>query len=72
MNTITTLLNNNEGIHDIYNIYKTNPITLRTIDIQKHYYNKKQFITSNSTNYITKGNSINNTENVLNIKKTFL
>ena len=37
-----------------------------------HYYNKKQFITNHLTNYITKKNSITNTENVLNIKKTFL
>ena len=33
-----------------------------------HYYNKKQFITNHLTNYITKKNSITNTENVSNIK----
>ena len=34
-----------------------------------NYYNKKQFTTNHLTNYLTKKNSITNTENVLNIKK---
>ena len=75
METVTTFIKKqySEETHNIYNVGES---TYYNIENHRctygHYYNKKQFITNNLTNYITKRNSINNTENVLNIKKTFL
>ena len=74
MNTITTLLKKqyNGYIHNIYNIDKSKSYNIKNHRYtDEHYYGKKQFITNNLTNYITKINSTNNTENVLNIKRLF-
>ena len=51
---------------------KVNLIISKIIDIQMNVIVlKKQFITNNLTNYITKKNSLTNTENALNTKRTF-
>ena len=71
MNTITTLLKKhfNEDIHNIYNTDKSKYYNINNHRYtDDHYYNKHQFITNNLTNYITRNNSINNTENILNVK----
>ena len=63
----------NEDTHNIYNIGKSKSYNTKNHRYtDDHYYNKKQLITNSLTNYITKRNSINNTENTLNVKKTFL
>ena len=73
MNTITTLLTKqyNEDIHKIYNIDKSKSYNIKNHRYTGDHYYKKQFITNNLTNYVTKRNSINNVEDLL-IVKTFL
>ena len=73
MNTITTLLkNNNEEAHNIYNIDKSKSYNIKNHRYtEDHDFLKKETITNNLTNYITKRNSINNTENILHDKKDF-
>ena len=74
MNTITTLLKKQytDETHNIYNADKRKSYNTKNNKYtDEHYYNKKQLITSNLTNYITQRNSITNTENVSNIKKDF-
>ena len=52
-------------MHNIYNIDNNKSYNIKNHrSTDEHYYNKKQSITNNLTNYITKGNSINNAENV--------
>ena len=62
-----------EETHNIYNTDKSKSYNIKNHRYtDDHYYNEKQFITNNLTNYITKRNSITNNENILNIKKSFL
>ena len=74
MNTITTLLkNNNEDIQNIYNIDKSKSYNIKNHRYtDDHDYAEKQFINNSIINNITKKNTINNTEHILNVKKTFL
>ena len=63
----------NEDIHNIYNIDKSKSYNIKNHRYtDDHYYNKKQFINNSIINNITKNNTINNTEHILNVKKTFL
>ena len=49
----------NEDIHNIYNIDKSKTYNIKNNRYtDEHYYNKKQFITNNLTNFITKKNTI--------------
>ena len=61
-------------MHNIINIDKRNYYNINNHRYtDDHYYNnRKQVITNNLTSYITKLNSIHNTENILNVKKVFL
>ena len=63
--------NQDFSTHHIYTVdinrsYKTNNRNFNA----NNFYNSKQFVTHNLTNYITKRNSITNTEHVSDIKKT--
>ena len=52
-----------EDIHNIYNIDESKSYNIKNHRYtDDHYHNKKQFITNNLTNYITKRNSITNNE----------
>ena len=69
----TTSKQYNEDIHNIFNIDKSKSHNIKNHRYTgDHYYNKKQSITNNFTNYITKRNSINDTENILHVLKAFL
>ena len=62
----------NEDIHNIYNVDKSKTYNIKNNRYtDEHYYNKKQFITNNLTNNITKKNTINNNEHILNVKKDY-
>ena len=57
----TTKKQYNEDIRNLYNIDKSKSYNIKNHRYKDdHYYNKKQFITNNLTNYITKRNSITN------------
>ena len=74
MNTITTLLKkqNIDEASSIYNIGESKSYNIKNNRYtDERYCTKKQFITNNLTNYITKKNSLTNTENALNTKRTF-
>ena len=54
--------------HNIYNVDKSKSYKTNNHNFNDNtFYSKKQLITNNSTNYITKQNSMTNNENVLNI-----
>ena len=56
----------NEEIHGICNIDTSKSYKINNHNSNDtHYYYQKQFTTNHLTNYITKKNSITNTENVL-------
>ena len=62
----------NEDIHNIYNIDKSKTFNIKNHEfLTEQYLHKKQYITNNIMNNITKRNTINNYENILNIKKNF-
>ena len=62
----------NEETNNIYNIDKSKTFNIKNNRYtDEHYYNKKQFITNNLTNFITKKNTINNNEHILNVKKDY-
>jgi hypothetical protein len=62
----------NEDIQNIYNIDKSKSYNIKNHRYtDDYYYNKKQFINNNIINNITKKNTINNTEHILNVKKDF-
>ena len=55
----------------MYNIDKSKSYNIKNHRHTDDYYNKKQFINNNIINNITKKNTINNTENILNVKRDF-
>ena len=60
----------NEETHNIYNIDKSKSYNIKNHRYtDDHYYDKKQFINYNIIINRTKINTINNTENVLNVEK---
>ena len=62
----------NEDIHNIYNIYKNKSYSMKNNRYTDGpYYHKKQFINHSIVNNITKKSIINNTDNILNIKKDY-
>ena len=62
----------NEDIHNIYNINKSKSYNIKNNRYtDEHYYHKKQNINNSIVNNITKKNTINNNENILNVKKDY-
>ena len=58
----------NEEANNIYNIDKSKSYNIKNHRYtDDYYYNKKQFINNNIINNITKKNTINNTEHILNV-----
>ena len=59
-------------IHNIYNVDKSKSYNIKNNRfLNEQYFHKKQNINNSIINNITKKNTINNTENVLNIKRLF-
>ena len=62
----------NEETTNIYNIDKIKTFNIKSNKfLIEQYFYKKQSINNSTMNNITKKNTINNTENVLNVKKDY-
>ena len=58
--------------HNLYKVDKRKTYNIKNHRYNdNHHYNKKQYITNNITNNISKQNNIVNSENILNIKKDY-
>ena len=59
-------------IQNIYHIDKSKSYNIKNHRYTgDHYYNIQQSITNNTTNNITKKNTINTTEHILNVRRLF-